>query len=219
MTVDIEYVCEPKMDGLAVELIYENGALTFGSTRGDGYVGEDVTQNLKTVKSIPLRLRCSPPPSLVEVRGEVYLGLTAFQKLNSEREEAGQPPFANPRNAAAGSLRQLDPRITARRPLSIFCYAPGVLEGFEFSSQSQMLATLPLWGLPVNPLAQKVSGIGSVLDYYRQMDETRESLPYEIDGVVVKVDSFVMQRDLGRKLVPPLGHCLEISASPSNYCC
>ncbi|ACM20327.1 DNA ligase, NAD-dependent [Geotalea daltonii FRC-32] len=203
MAKEIEYVCEPKMDGLAVELIYEEGSLTFGSTRGDGYVGEDVTQNLKTVKSIPLRLHCSPPPSLVEVRGEVYLGLAPFQKLNMDREEAGLPPFANPRNAAAGSLRQLDPRITARRPLSIFCYAPGLVEGYEFTSQSQMLATLPQWGLPVNPLIKKVAGIDAVLAYYREIGETRESLPYEIDGVVIKVDSFDLQRDLGEKTRSP----------------
>jgi DNA ligase (NAD+) len=199
----IDYVCEPKMDGLAVELIYEQGALTFGSTRGDGYVGEDVTQNLKTVKAIPLRLHTAEPPALVEVRGEVYLGLAPFQKLNQEREEAGLPPFANPRNAAAGSLRQLDPRITSRRPLSIFCYAPGVVEGFQFTSQSQMLATLPQWGLPVNPLIRKVSGIDGVLAYYREIGEQRESLPYEIDGVVVKVDSFELQRDLGEKTRSP----------------
>ncbi|WP_243373255.1 NAD-dependent DNA ligase LigA [Geotalea sp. SG265] len=203
MANEIDYVCEPKMDGLAVELIYEEGTLTFGATRGDGYVGEDVTQNLKTVKAIPLRLHCSHPPRLVEVRGEVYLGLAPFQKLNMEREEAGLPPFANPRNAAAGSLRQLDPRITARRPLSIFSYAPGIVEGYEFVSQSQMLATLPQWGLPVNPLIRKVNGINGVLAYYREMGETRETLPYEIDGVVVKVDSFDLQRDLGEKSRSP----------------
>jgi DNA ligase (NAD+) len=203
MATEIDYVCEPKMDGLAVELIYEGGSLTFGSTRGDGYVGEDVTQNLKTVKAIPLRLHTAEPPGLVEVRGEVYLGLAPFQKLNAEREEAGLPPFANPRNAAAGSLRQLDPRITAKRPLSLFCYAPGMIEGLQFTSQSQMLATLPQWGLPVNPLIRKVSGIAAVLDYYRHMEETRENLPYEIDGVVVKVDSFDLQRDLGEKSRSP----------------
>ncbi len=200
---EIEYVCEPKMDGLAVEIVYENGELTVGTTRGDGYVGEDVTQNLRTVKSIPLRLAAPKPPMLFEVRGEVYLGLSPFQKLNAEREEAGDPPFANPRNAAAGSLRQLDSRITARRPLSIFCYAAGAVEGHAFASQSDLLATIPRWGLPVNPLIRKVSGIGGVLDYYREMTEKRESLPYEIDGVVVKVDSFLLQRELGEKSRSP----------------
>lgn len=200
---EIEYVCEPKMDGLAVELVYESGDLAFGSTRGDGYVGEDVTQNLRTVKTIPLRLATANPPRLFEVRGEVYLGLAPFQKLNVEREEAGDPPFANPRNAAAGSLRQLDSRITARRPLSIFCYAAGAMEGYEFTSQSDLLNTIPGWGLPVNPLIRKVSGINGVLAYYHEMSAKRESLPYEIDGVVVKVDSFDLQRELGEKTRSP----------------
>ncbi len=199
----IDYVCEPKMDGLAVELVYEKGEFTVGSTRGDGFVGEDVTQNLKTVRTIPLRLSTAAPPERLEVRGEVYLGLKAFQKLNAEREEAGETPFANPRNAAAGSLRQLDPRITVKRPLSIFCYAPGEVVGYEFSSQSGFLSVIPGWGLPVNPLARKVRGIREVLDYYREMSAQRDSLPYEIDGVVVKVDSFALQRDLGEKTRSP----------------
>lgn len=200
---EIEYVCEPKMDGLAVELVYENGEFAVGSTRGDGFVGEDVTQNLKTVKTIPLRLSLADPPERFEVRGEVYLGLKAFQRLNEEREEAGEPPFANPRNAAAGSLRQLDPRVTAKRPLSIFCYAPGEVIGFEFASQSEFLSTVSKWGLPVNPLAGKVAGIKEVISFYREMETKRESLPYEIDGVVVKVDSFAMQKDLGEKTRSP----------------
>jgi DNA ligase (NAD+) len=200
---EIEYVCEPKMDGLAVELVYERGEFTVGSTRGDGFVGEDVTQNLKTVKTIPLRLALTDPPRRLEVRGEVYLGLKAFQRLNAEREEAGEPPFANPRNAAAGSLRQLDPRITAKRPLSIFCYAPGEVISYEFTLQSGFLANVLTWGVPVNPLAGKVTGIREVIRYYREMESKRDSLPYEIDGVVVKVDSFAMQRDLGEKTRSP----------------
>ncbi len=200
---EVEYVCEPKMDGLAVELVYEKGEFTVGSTRGDGFVGEDVTQNLKTVKTIPLRIATADPPQRLEVRGEVYLGLKAFQRLNAEREEAGEPPFANPRNAAAGSLRQLDPRVTAKRPLSIFCYAPGEVIGYEFSSQSDFLVTVSTWGLPVNPLAAKVRGIREVIMFYREMEEKRDSLPYEIDGVVVKVDSFSLQRDLGEKTRSP----------------
>jgi DNA ligase (NAD+) len=199
----IEYVCEPKMDGLAVELVYEKGEFTVGSTRGDGFVGEDVTLNLKTVKAIPLRLLASEPPERLEVRGEVYLGLDAFQRLNEEREEAGEPPFANPRNAAAGSLRQLDPKITAKRPLSIFCYAPGEVTGYEFTSQTGFLDTIPAWGLPVNPLAGKVRGVDGVIEFYRDMAVRRDSLPYEIDGVVVKVDSFGVQRDLGEKTRSP----------------
>jgi DNA ligase (NAD+) len=200
---ELDYVCEPKMDGVAVELVYENGIFSVGSTRGDGFVGEDVTQNLKTVKNIPLRLSLPQPPQLFEVRGEVFLGLAPFRKLNAEREEAGEPPFANPRNAAAGSLRQLDSRITARRPLAIFCYAQGEVTGHEFVSQSDLLRTIPAWGLPVNPLIKRVSGIGAVLAYYREMAEDRENLPYEIDGVVVKVDSFALQRELGEKSRSP----------------
>jgi DNA ligase (NAD+) len=202
-TERIDYVCEPKMDGLAVELVYENGEFTVGSTRGDGFVGEDVTQNLKTVKSIPLRLTAAEPPRRLEIRGEVFLNLQAFQRLNIEREEDGEPPFANPRNAAAGSLRQLDSKITAKRPLSIFCYAPGEVVGWEFSSQHEFLETVPRWGLPVNLLIRKVSGIQEVISYYREMLEKRELLPYEIDGVVVKVDSFALQRDLGEKTRSP----------------
>ncbi|MCM2357708.1 MAG: NAD-dependent DNA ligase LigA, partial [Geobacteraceae bacterium] len=200
---EIDYVCEPKMDGLAVELVYQNGEFTVGATRGDGFVGEDVTQNLRTVKSIPLRLATDRPPRLLEVRGEVYLGLSAFQRLNAEREEAGEPPFANPRNAAAGSIRQLDSRITARRPLSIFCYAPGEIAGLDFASQQEFLATMQQWGLPVNPLARRVTGVRGVLEYYREIAEKREALPYEIDGVVVKVDSFALQRELGEKSRSP----------------
>ncbi|HEY6871208.1 MAG TPA: NAD-dependent DNA ligase LigA [Geobacteraceae bacterium] len=200
---EIDYVCEPKMDGLAVELVYENGEFTVGATRGDGVTGEDVTRNLRTVKAIPLRLATDRPPRLLEVRGEVFLPLAPFQKLNAEREEAGEPTFANPRNAAAGSIRQLDSRITARRPLAIFCYAPGEVEGHEFTSQHDLLQTLPRWGLPVNPLIRRVSGIRGVLAYYREIGEKRESLPYEIDGVVVKVDSFPLQRELGEKSRSP----------------
>jgi DNA ligase (NAD+) len=200
---DIDYVCEPKMDGLAVELVYEEGDFTVGSTRGDGFVGEDVTQNLKTVKTIPLRLTTNEPPGRLEVRGEVYLALKAFQKLNEEREEAGESPFANPRNAAAGSLRQLDSRVTAKRPLSIFCYAPGEVAGYDFNSQNEFISTIPEWGLPVNPLARKVRGIREVIRFYQEMSEQRDSLPYEIDGVVVKVDSFALQRDLGEKTRSP----------------
>ena len=199
----VSYVCEPKMDGVAVELVYEQGLLSIGSTRGDGLVGEDVTQNLKTVKDIPLRLTTKVPPELLTVRGEVYLPLAPFRKLNEEREEAGEAPFANPRNAAAGSLRQLDSKITAKRPLSIFCYAPGELSGVDFGSQSDFLDTIPAWGIPVNPLTRLVPGIEGVIAYYREMMEKRDDLPYEIDGVVVKVDLVSLQRDLGEKSRTP----------------
>ncbi|WP_026840100.1 NAD-dependent DNA ligase LigA [Citrifermentans bremense] len=200
---EIGYVCEPKMDGVAVELVYRDGLLAIGSTRGDGLVGEEVTQNLKTIKDIPLRLQTEEPPGLLTVRGEVYLPLEPFRRFNQEREEAGEPPFANPRNAAAGSLRQLDSKITAKRPLSIFCYAPGEVDGVAFQSQSHFLSTIPTWRIPVNPLTKLVSGVQGVLDYYREMMEQRDDLPYEIDGVVVKVDRFSLQRDLGEKSRSP----------------
>lgn len=200
---EIAYVCEPKLDGLAVELVYENGTLTVGSTRGDGVVGENVTQNLKTVKNIPLRLEGDNPPELLEVRGEVFLPIAAFQRLNAQREEEGEPPFANPRNAAAGSLRQLDSRITARRPLTMFCYAPGELRGADFGSQGEFLSALRQLGLPVTSLTRQVTGVAGVLAYYREMTEQRDTLPFEIDGVVVKVDSFPLQRELGEKSRSP----------------
>lgn len=199
----VAYMCEPKMDGLAVELVYRAGLFEIGSTRGDGLVGEEITENLKTIKDIPLRLRTAEPPELFTVRGEVYLPLAPFRKFNKEREEEGLPVFANPRNAAAGSLRQLDSRITARRPLTIFCYAQGETHGIEFASQSDFLNSIPEWGLPVNELAKVVPGIAEVIAYYQGMMERRDELPYEIDGVVIKVDSYELQRDLGEKSRSP----------------
>lgn len=199
----ISYLCEPKMDGLAVELIYEQGQLTVASTRGDGITGEDVTENIRTIRSLPLRLSGDRIPRLLEVRGEVFLALEAFQQLNSEKEENGEAPFANPRNAAAGSLRQLDPRITARRPLSIFCYAPGVAEGADFQSQHDFFSAIAGWGLPVNPLVRPAAGVEEAVAFYENMQQQRESLPYEIDGTVIKVDSFALQRELGEKSRSP----------------
>jgi len=201
--VPIRYLCEPKMDGLAVELIYIDGLMTTASTRGDGVTGEDVTENIRTIRSLPLRLTGKGIPRLLEVRGEVFLSLDAFRHINAEKEENGEAPFANPRNAAAGSLRQLDPRVTARRPLSIYCYAPGVVEGFEFHSQEEFFAAIAGWGLPVNPLVRPADGIGAAVTFYEEMQGQRESLPYEIDGTVVKVDSFALQRELGEKSRSP----------------
>ncbi|NJD90788.1 MAG: NAD-dependent DNA ligase LigA [Geobacter sp.] len=197
----IDYVCEPKMDGVAVELVYENGLLVQGSTRGDGVIGEEITANIKTIKEIPLRLKLDTlfPPGLVEVRGEVYLPLAPFREMNAEREENGEAAFANPRNAAAGSLRQLDPKITARRPLTICCYAPGAVDGHVFGSQKAFLDTFKGWGLPVNSLARPVRGVAGVTRFYEEMAAQREALPYEIDGVVIKVDDFALQRELGEK--------------------
>src|SRR5450631_725649 len=199
----ISYVCEPKMDGLAVELVYADGQLAVASTRGDGITGEDVTENIRTIRSLPLRLSGIRIPHLLEVRGEVFLSLEAFRRINAEKEENGEAPFANPRNAAAGSLRQLDPRITARRPLSVYCYAPGAAEGAEFSSQQEFFAAVAGWGLPVNPLVRPAAGIEAAVAYYEEMQQQRESLPYEIDGTVIKVDSFAIQRELGEKSRSP----------------
>jgi DNA ligase (NAD+) len=199
----ISYVCEPKMDGLAVELIYTDGLLTVASTRGDGVTGEDVTENVRTIRSLPLRLAGEHTSGLLEVRGEIYLSLAAFQQINREKEENGEPPFANPRNAAAGSLRQLDPRVTARRPLSVYCYAPGIVEGTEFGSQQEFFDTIASWGLPVNPLVHRAAGIEEAVAFYHQMQDQRESLPYEIDGTVIKVDSYALQAELGEKSRSP----------------
>lgn len=197
---EIQYLAEVKLDGLAVELVYEDGRLTVGSTRGDGVNGEDVTQNIRTIKSIPLRLIIPPhrrPPRLLEVRGEVILPRKAFERLNAERARAGEPVFANPRNAAAGSLRQLDPRITASRPLDIFCHTPGVLEGVSFDTQWEFLQGIKALGLKVNPLSKVCRGVDAVLDYWNELTEKRHELDYEADGVVAKVDSFALQEQLG----------------------
>jgi DNA ligase (NAD+) len=192
----VEYVGEPKMDGLAVELIYEDGVFIKGSTRGDGEVGEDVTQNLKTVRSIPLRLTEHAPRRL-EARGEVFLPLDAFRKINREREERGEPLFANPRNAAAGSIRQLDPRVTAGRPLDIFCYGLGVVEGAHPSTHLESLELLRKSGLRVNPFVKLLHGIEAAIEYHDELEARRDSLNYELDGAVLKVNSLELQRRLG----------------------
>jgi DNA ligase (NAD+) len=197
---DIDYCCELKMDGVAIELIYEQGRFSIGSTRGDGFVGENVTQNLRTIKSIPLTLipeKDKPLPSHLEVRGEVYLPLQAFEEFNRKRELTGDPLFANPRNAAAGSLRQLDSSITAQRPLDIFCYALGQVAGHTFRTQWDLLDGLRQWGFKINPQRRRCRNIDEVVAYYREMDEKREKLPYEIDGVVIKVNSIDLEEALG----------------------
>ncbi len=204
----IEYTVEPKMDGLAVELVYENGVFTVGSTRGDGYVGEDVTNNLKTIKSIPLRLRpltddAPPVPKRLDARGEVYMEKEKFKQLNEERLRRGEPPFANPRNAAAGSLRQLDPNVTAQRPLDIFFYGVGKVEGYEFKTQWEILTTLPKWGLKTNPHCRLVKGIEEAISYHHEMEKKREELPYEIDGIVIKVNDLSLWEKLGTKARSP----------------
>lgn len=195
----VEYVCEPKIDGLSVELVYVDGVFTVGSTRGDGRVGEDVTRNLRTIKQVPLRLFPvdGKVPRLLEVRGEVYMEKEAFWRLNAERERAGEPLFANPRNAAAGSLRQLDPNVTASRPLKVYFYALGRAEGINIRSQEELLTFLPRLGLPVNPIWKKCQTIEEVKDFYRELLARRPELPYEVDGVVVKVNDFAQREILG----------------------
>lgn len=192
----VEYVGEPKMDGLAVELVYEAGVFTKGSTRGDGFVGEDITQNLRTIRSVPLKLH-GHAPGYLEVRGEVFLPLEAFRKINREREAKGEPLFANPRNAAAGSVRQLDPRITASRPLDIFCYGVGQVEGASFRSHYEALGSLNKLGLKVNPLIRLLNGIDRAIEYHDEVEAKREDLNYEVDGVVLKVNSLDLQAELG----------------------
>lgn len=203
----IVYTAEPKMDGLAVEILYENGRLTRAGTRGDGYRGEDVTPNVKTIRAIPWIL-FSPPgapqiPSVMTVRCEVYMNRRDFHALNRQREADGEPPFANPRNAAAGSLRQLDSSITARRPLKAYFYGIGILEGPVFETQWDILNALRQWGLPVNPLSRLCEGLEAALDYYRELEARRPELPYEVDGVVYKVNRLDWQQRLGEKTRSP----------------
>ena len=236
---ELEYDCEPKFDGLAVSLTYIDGIFTAGATRGDGYRGENITENLRTIRDIPLNLHhvsqiggdiMSPPiwrkpiPPAIEVRGEVILTHEEFRRINEERETTGEPTFANPRNAAAGSVRQLDPRITAKRRLTMFCYAVGACEGIEFATQYEVLCTLGDWGFKVNPDVRVFRGIdptppspplikggmkdqsppltkggqgGSVAAYIREWGAKKESLNYDVDGMVVKVNSFDLQTRLG----------------------
>lgn len=195
----IEYVVEPKIDGVAVELLYVDGRFTVGSTRGDGFQGEDITVNLKTIRSVPLILRGGKRdlPERLEARGEVFLARQAFQLMNREREEEGQPIFANPRNAAAGSLKQLDSAITAKRPLDIFCHGSGVMTGVQFETQREFLDTLRDWGLKPVPFARVCRSLKEVFAYQSEMETRRDELPYEIDGVVVKVNSIELQKRLG----------------------
>lgn len=196
---DITYIMELKIDGVAVNLLYENGLFTTGATRGDGKTGEDVTLNLKTIFAVPLRIRevQGAIPARVEIRGEVYMEIEGFKRLNKQRESNGEPLFANPRNAAAGSLRQLDPGITARRPLNLFCYGVGNPGELALQTHWDVLQTLKRWGFPVNDRIRRAGNIDECIAYYRRIMEIRESLPYEIDGVVIKVDSLDLQDRLG----------------------
>ena len=196
----IDYAVEPKIDGLAVEIVYLDGKFTLGSTRGDGVNGEDITANLRTIRSIPLTLRADGQaiPKRLEIRGEVFLPLKAFQKMNRDREEQGQSVFANPRNAAAGSLKQLDSTITAKRPLDIFFHGTGLIEGVQFATHCDFREGLERWGLKPVPLGRLCRGVQEIFRYRDEMEARRDQLPYEIDGLVVKVNSTALQRRLGQ---------------------
>jgi DNA ligase (NAD+) len=203
------YIVEPKLDGLAVNLVYQQGALSVASTRGDGFIGEDVTMNIRTIPEVPLIIRMSgkdaaqghadtsPVPERIEVRGEVCMGKEAFRNLNRRRMDDREPPFANPRNAAAGSLRQLDSRITARRRLTFFSYAIGLVEGTAFENHCDVLRALSSWGFLVNDLIRPASNVEECIEYYHHIGELRTNLPYEIDGIVIKVDDLALQERLG----------------------
>jgi DNA ligase (NAD+) len=194
----IRYAAEPKLDGLAISARYEKGVYVQGATRGDGETGEEITQNLKTIKSLPLKIRASHAPRVLEVRGEVFMPLAGFRRFNAEAIARGEKSFVNPRNAAAGSLRQLDPRMTAARPLDLFIYGVGVVEGGSLPSRhSETLKELRHMGFKICPQSRVVTSIEGCLEYYREMGAMRAQLPYQIDGVVYKVDDVDLQRQLG----------------------
>ena len=197
------YVAEPKIDGLAVALTYEDGVFVRGATRGNGTIGEEITRNLRTLREIPLRLRegAVPPPARMEIRGEVYMPLSGFEAMNARRAAEGLSTFANPRNAAAGAVRQLDPSVTAGRPLRFFAYSievdPRSGRGLPVRTQSELLDGLAAWGLPVNPLRRHCDTLDEVLEFVREFDTRRNELDYQVDGVVVKVEPLALHRELG----------------------
>ncbi|HAT6977277.1 TPA: NAD-dependent DNA ligase LigA [Legionella pneumophila] len=192
------FACEPKLDGLAVNMTYESGILTHAATRGDGAVGENITANIKTIASVPLRLRANNPPKLIEVRGEVYIPKADFEAYNARARELGEKTFANPRNAAAGSLRQLNPEVSANRPLAIYCYGIGACEGYKLpTSHLEQLNLLKEFGFRVSPETRKEVGVEGCLNYYQYLLAKRNQLPFEIDGVVYKIDSIPLQQQLG----------------------
>jgi DNA ligase (NAD+) len=198
MDKDFAYVCEPKLDGLAISLIYEQGVLISAATRGDGYTGEDVTQNVRTIGSVPLRLYGKNFPERLDVRGEIYMPLAGFNALNKRAEQLGEKTFANPRNAAAGSLRQLDSRITATRPLALYAYSIAELVGQTMpTTQLTMLEQLKAWGFKVNEEIQQAVGIENCWNFYQRLEQKRASLAYDIDGVVIKINDLNLQQELG----------------------
>jgi DNA ligase (NAD+) len=193
----LDFVCEPKIDGLAIALTYQRGRFRVGATRGNGIEGEDVTKNLRTIREIPEFLQGEPIPERIEVRGEVYMSTDGFEALNERRAAEGQPLFANPRNSAAGSLRQLDPEVTRGRPLHLWAYAIGYIEGVTVETQWEILELLKSWGFPVNPEARHIESFDEVHEYCRSMEAARDRLPYEIDGAVIKINSIACQEELG----------------------
>ena len=199
----LEYCCEVKLDGLAIELTYINGYLETGSTRGDGTTGEDVTPNIKTIPVIPLKLQGNSIPERVDIRGEVIMRIPDFKTLNQQRSEQGEPPFANPRNAAAGSLRQLDSRITAQRALTFFPYGYGVLSEYPGNTHFEIVQQFKSYGFKINPLMRVLDGIDKVIDYHSEMIKLRNKLDYEIDGIVVKVNDLALQNELGIRSKSP----------------
>jgi DNA ligase (NAD+) len=200
---DIEYTVEPKYDGLAIELTYRKGVLYKASTRGDGYEGEDVTQNIKTIKSVPLKIETGHPLEEIDIRGEVYMDIKEFEALNMDREAQGEPAFANPRNAAAGSIRQLDSAITAKRRLHLACYGVGSVTGIDFKSQRDFIKWLEDYRFPIPLNIRHVSGVNKVIDAIREIEERRNDFPFETDGAVIKVNEFEMQQKLGVKTREP----------------
>ena len=207
---DITYFCEPKLDGLAIELIYENGTLSGALTRGDGQIGENVLSNIKTIRSLPLQLKTPKPPRLLEVRGEVIIPKKDFENLNTKQQEMGQPTFANPRNAAAGTVRQLDSSIAASRPLDMYCYSFGEYNDLDFQAQDEFFSAITKFQLPTLGVSKKIENINikqpcfitkdiqEVLQYYKHIHQLRHDLPYDIDGVVVKVNEISLQKSLGQ---------------------
>ena len=200
---DIEYMAEPKLDGIGVELVYENGEFTLGLTRGNGFEGEDITQNLRTIRSLPLRLLGPKVPNLLEVRGEVFIRKKDFEDLNKHQSNNNMQIFANPRNAAAGSLRQLDSSITASRPLSINCYEPGIIKGIDFDTHKDFLTYIKKLGLPVNTLIKKVVGLSKIKEYHNNLELNRNQLDYEIDGTVFKLNRYIERKKAGSRSRSP----------------
>ncbi len=200
----IEYSCEPKVDGVAVSLMYVSGVLERAATRGDGVTGEDITHNVRTIGNIPLRLQLEKPPARLEVRGEIFLSKQGFQRINTRASEEGRKVFVNPRNTAAGAVRQLDPRNTAKIPLQMYCYSVGLVEGMELpDSLSEIFNELEAFGLPVNPERQTLKGIDACLDYCLRLLDKRNGLDYEIDGAVIKVNRLSTQQELGNNARSP----------------